>query len=332
MQGCQHRSWNWIATAVLSAASFGFEAAPALAQCLGFNQLEVSVNGAPTISNYDPFSGSGSEHSFNVSIRNPSADSCNVAISFHRPAGLPATMSSGSSTLGYSLERLGNGLPIITQNGFVPLSSPPANRRHNFGVIPRSRSRNRNVNFVISPGQVVAAGQYSDPNITMILVGLNDSGQPEQSRPVSISLPQAAVVSKCSLPPPSLSNLDLTTAISNGRPNEGVTRTTTFSNVQCTAPTKLRLTGAALQPTSPTGPRAGFDNFINFRAVGTFGSASTTLTTTTTEQSADSAQKNVADGATTAGQIDVVVNLVNGQPILAGTYSGILTVSIDPAF
>jgi hypothetical protein len=51
-----------------------------------------------------------------------------------------------------------------------------------------------------------------------------------------------------------------------------------------------------------------------------------------TSQGADaaSASRNTAAGAVTEGVVRVDVNLLAGKPLLPGTYSSILTVSIDP--
>ncbi len=183
----------------------------------------------------------------------------------------------------------------------------------------------------VPTGSVTAAGAYSDAGIVMELLGLDNQNRPNRLIRTVTFTPSANVVSKCSLAAPSLPTMDFSASISNGRPNTGVVQRTSFSNVACTAPTRLRLTGAALLPTVTTPPRAGFDNFINYRAVGIFGSANATLTTTTVEANADSAAKNTTAGATTNGSIDVDVNLVNGNPVIAGTYTGILRVTIDPS-
>jgi hypothetical protein len=84
-----------------------------------------------------------------------------------------------------------------------------------------------------------------------------------------------------------------------------------------------------MQPVPPIPGQTGFDNFINWRAAGNFGNASTVLSTDLASQ-ADSATKNVPSGVTTSGTIGVDVNLVDGNPIIAGGYQGTLVVTIDP--
>lgn len=307
-------------------------AGAALADCPEgqFKQVAItSVTPAPTIANYDPFTAGDATATLSITIASKANQPCTAAITFARTP-TSAQMSSGGSTLNYVIEPDGGGNPLIT-TGYVAGSSPaPANR---LGVIvPANGSSTANIRVRIPAGQVVAAGGYHDNLVQLLLVALDNSNNPSDSKLGPMFSPQATVVAKCSMPPPAQSLLDLTSAISNGRANGGVKRSTSFSNVACTAPSKLRLTGAALQPTISTPSRSGFDNFINFRAQGTFGNASSTLITTTSSQSSDSSQKNVASGATTGGQILIDVNLATGQPILAGSYSGTLTVSIDPSF
>ncbi len=86
-----------------------------------------------------------------------------------------------------------------------------------------------------------------------------------------------------------------------------------------------------MQPSAAIAPRSGFDAFINWRAAAAFGNATATLSTNTASK-ADSHYKNVAHGPTLNGSISVGINLLKGKPLIAGTYSGTLTVAIDPEF
>jgi len=142
--------------------------------------------------------------------------------------------------------------------------------------------------------------------------------------------PQATVVATCSLGVASPASLSFSAPeIPQGVPSPAIVKSTALS-AACTAPTFLRLTGSALTPSPAIPPASGFDNFINYRAVGSFGAASTTLNTTTTPTTAVSPTRNVTSGPITTGTVNVDVNLLAGQPVIAGTYSGVLTVTIDP--
>ena len=323
----------WRLTVALSAIPTAVILAPAaaLANCTGFASVTASVAPAPTIASYDPFATGDALLALVVTVTNASNAQCDAAVSFKRPASASAAMSLASDLLSYSVEGAG-GNSLTTTAGYVSLSSPAASNRVDFIAIPRNSTATATITLRVPTSQVVSAGTYNDSGISLELIGLDNQNRPNRLIRTVAFAPQATVISKCSLPAPSSTTLNFTSAISNGHPNAGIVQRTTFSNVACTAPTRLRLAGAALQPVPATPARAGFDNFINFRAAGTFGSANSTLVTTTTSASVDSVTKNVASGATTNGTIDVDVNLVDGNPIIAGSYTGTLRVSIDPVF
>lgn len=294
------------------------------------------TTGAPTVStsstmlpDYDPFSTSDATLDVTITISVPLVALCQGALSFTRTAGLPAVMSQGSSSLQYSVETT-SGQTLMQTTGFVAGSSPaPANRIDI--TLPVTGSTTVTVRIRVPAGQLVAAGSYSDLQLNLTLVAL---GNLAGSSPTALLkqqpfTPAVNVVSKCVLPAPNTSTLDFSSAISNGHPDPSVVQSAIFSNVQCTAPSILRLSGSAMQPVGSIPAQPGFDNFINWQAAGTFGSASTTLSTNSASQ-ASSPTKNTASGVTSNGTINVNVNLLNGNPIIAGSYSNTLTVTIDP--
>lgn len=316
---------------LLVAAALPLLSSPAAwAVCSGFSNVTASISPSPSVASYDPFAAGDKLLSMTVTVTNASKARCDAAVSFTRAAGASAVMTLGGSTLSYGVEGTG-GNSLITTTGFINLTSPPAGNRIDFANIAAGSSRQATVTLRVPTSQIVAAGTYADTGIAMDLVALDNQNRPTRLIQTVAFQPNATVVAKCVLPAPPSPNLDFSAAITVGRPNSAYVLRKTFTNVACTAPTRLRLSGAALQPTSATPARTGFDNYINYRAAGVFGSANATLTTTTTTASVDSASKNTASGATTNGTIDVDVNLVTGNPIIAGAYSGILTVTIDPA-
>jgi outer membrane usher protein len=144
----------------------------------------------------------------------------------------------------------------------------------------------------------------------------------------------ATVVAVCNLPAPTASSLDFSSAISQGLPNPASTQATSIVNAQCTAPTRVQLSGNSLQ-TSPLGPTtAGCDNFINWTAQATFGSASVTLTTTglTATPPVTSVAQNTATQGPTSGTISIGnIHLIAGNPVIAGSYFSTLIITIDPS-
>lgn len=241
---------------------------------------------------------------------------------------LPATMTNGTSTLQYSIESTG-GATLLQTTGFVFFASPPAANRINVTIGPGA-SVSVSVRIRIPAGQTGAtAGSYLDTSVTIgiyeLLFGLPFRIVDEASFSVS-----ALIVGSCVLPAPDVSNLNFTSAISSGIPNPGFVLRSTFTGVSCTSPSRIRLTGSQMAPTPATGAIAGFDNFINYQAIGQFGAATATLRTDTATQ-VTSTGTNVVSGAVTGATITVDVNLLAGQPIIAGNYSSILTVTIDPS-
>jgi hypothetical protein len=278
--------------------------------------------GSANLGTYNPFNAQ-LLRAIAISIKNNSAAACDLSLSF-KSATDPARMLNGTSALPYTIENAGNAKSIIYTGAF------PANvDRINFNNVAAGATVNRNVDVTVAAGQVVADGLYADPVLSLdVFDRVGNSLTLIKTTPYPVS---ATVQKVCRLDAPAQTTLSFgASEITNGRPNAAVVKSTLMT-ASCTAPTKVRLTGAALQPTVAAAPRTGFDNFINYRAVGTFGGATSTLNTTTTAASADSSGKNTANGATPSGTVSVDVNLVPGNPVIAGSYSGILTVTVDPA-
>lgn len=296
----------------------------AIAQC-AVNQVTITTSGA-SLPVYNPFAAQVITP-VTVSVRNISGNTCDLALSFPSSNVNQATMTNGAgSNLNYIIENANNN-KIIFYTGAFPTSGTD---RVNINNLGSGQTRNVTVDVSTLAGQVVADGTYQD--LAMQAHVFNRNGTTlTLIRTASFPVTQT-VMKICRLNPPSTTAMNFTSAITNGRPNPASTQSSTFSSVQCTAPTIVRLSGAALQPLAPIAPRAGFDNTIGWRAVGTFGSATATLNaTSTTTTTADSALRNVISGATTSGTINLTVNLLDsGQPIQAGSYSSVLTVTIDP--
>ncbi len=190
-------------------------------------------------------------------------------------------------------------------------------------------SKTIQVRIRIPAGQTSAsAGSYSDASVT---IGIYDRIGNLVFRVIQETTftVTATVVSSCILPAPDFASHDFTTAITLGLPNAAVMRRSTFTGVSCTQPSRIRLSGSALQPTVAVGAATGFDNTINWVATGVFGAASVTHQTTS-GTATTSTGFNAPSGAVSGATITVDINLVAGNPIIAGSYTGILTVSVDP--
>lgn len=246
-----------------------------------------------------------------------------MSLVFYRTP-VAAVMTAGTSTLSYQIEASGGGNSYLALGGTVPAT----NNRIDI-TTTAAGTFTRQVQVRVVANQIVASGTYTDTGINMALISQATTGQWYYVFQTPVT-PSATVPMICRLDAPSPASLSWSAAeIPNGTPNPLTIKSTTMT-AACTAPTIVRLTGSALALTPTATSPSGFDNFINYKAVGTFGAASSTLTTTTTVSSASSAAKNVASGATTTGSVSVSVNLIAGNTALAGTYSGVLTVTIDP--
>ena len=320
------RTPNWLTPILppfLMMTMFVMGVSQSWAQC-ATGQVGLTTSGA-TLAPYNPFAAKAIR-TITVSVKNNSLSQCDLSLSFPSTSTTQAPMTNGAgSTLNYIVENAANNKIIFYTGG-----TPVAADRVEINNLNAGATRNVTVDVSALIGQVVADGTYNDSGMEVHV--FNRAGS-VLTRIGQKSFPVSATVAKiCKLDPPSLTSLNFNSAISNGRANPGVTKATSFTNVQCTAPTIVRLSGAALQPVPAIAARANFDNFIGWHAVGTFGGATSTLNATaSTVTTADSAAKNVASGATSNGTIGVTVNLLDsGKPILAGTYSGVLTVTIDP--
>lgn len=273
-----------------------------------------------SVANYNPFSGVGTR---DVTITATSTAACAFSIAFYRTP-IAAVMSQGGSQLSYGITSVGGGNSYIALTNTVPAV---ANRID--VVTTGAQTITRTVQVRIPANQVVADGAYSDTGVIMVLLSFNSANNTWYYIQRAVT-PAATVPKVCRLDAPSPATLAFAaTDIPNGVPNSGVVRSSTMT-AACTAPTIVRLTGSALVQTPAAGAVAGFDSNINYRAIATFGAATATLNSTAAVTSASSVAKNVASGATASGNIGVNVNLVAGNPVIAGSYSSVLTVTIDP--
>jgi hypothetical protein len=138
-----------------------------------------------------------------------------------------------------------------------------------------------------------------------------------------------SVVRACQFAASTTPTLNFTTAIASGVPRTGFTQSLNFQNVNCTAPSTVRLSGNPMLLTHCGTPGAVFDNFIHYRASASLSGANVVLDTSVTSDVV-SVSRNFAVGAMTDGVLRLDVALIPGKPLLAGTYSSVLTISIDP--
>ena len=302
--------------------------AAAACQNAGANRVTITAGTSVSVTPaYSSQATSDQLFSFSVTVTNPhNSKTCNFALSFTRST-VPARMTNGAWTLQYSIES-SSGTTLLQTTGYVAGTSPAAANRL-AGFVGTNSSVTLNVRIRIPAGQTsAAAGSYSDSTVTIGIYEISGSS-PVDTVDTKAFTVGATVVTACTLPTPDATTLNFTPAITDGVPNASYVLRSTFTSVACTQPSRIRLSGSALQPTPALSAASGFDNFINWRAYGVFSAASATLNTSSAS-SATSLDFNVPSGAVSGATITVDVNLVAGNPLLAGSYSAILTVSIDP--
>jgi hypothetical protein len=311
---------------VWGAALLGIAENALAANCNASNITAFTAT-SPNLGSYSPFT---TPNIVRVGLKITANKSCTIGVSV-KAGSSPAKMTGpGGNQLNFTVESSSSGGSTLIYTAATPAPGNILNL--SFGAGGGTLTSDIYVRAL--SGLVVNEGIYPSTPDLSITIDIYDMQGAISSVPLkSITLGASATVIKaCKLDPPSLTSLNFNSAIINGRASPGVTKTTSFTNVQCTAPTIVRLSGAALQPVSAIAAPSNFDNVIGWKAVGTFGGATSTLTATaSTPTTADSTTKNAASGATSNGTIGVTVNLLDsGKPILAGTYSGVLTVTIDP--
>jgi hypothetical protein len=283
------------------------------AACLPSEITSVSYT-STSLSPYNPFTNSISKL---VTVQVSATHACAVELAFFSPT-VPPRMS-GSGLLGYDV-RAQNGAASLVFGGGAPLSTVTVD----IGIGNVGAAL---VQISVPAGQVVSDGLYSDAGL--IAQVFDRSGSIFTLLKSSVMPVSGSVAKVCQFSAPSTPTLNFTAAISNGIPDPAYVRSLTFDSVNCTAPSTVRLSGSAMQPTQPSGAPPGLDNRIHYRASASFNAASAVLDTRTTNDVSSTA-RNTITGATVNGSMGLDVNLLAGKPLIAGTYTATLTVSIDP--
>lgn len=293
----------------------------ASAQSSCSNTNNVSVTSATSITvtpAYQPFSGSALTHSFSLTVQNNNNSPCSVALFLVRPTA-PLVMASGAFSLTYNLEFNGNNAVDIGTPATGVSMTAPANGTVTFSTYSLTLPANQTS---------AAAGTYFDDQIVLDLYAYKNGRGWRSERTYALSL-GASIDKTCVMQAPSPATLNFTSAISLGIPNPGNVFSSNISGVNCTSPSRITLSGNAMQHTPSVAPTAGFDSFIDWRATATLGSATATLATNAAS-TVTSANYNVPSGTTVGGTLGVDVNLLAGQRLRSGNYTGVLTVTVDP--
>lgn len=159
----------------------------------------------------------------------------------------------------------------------------------------------------------MAQSATQDINITATVSGLCTINGLATGSPVGSAV----------IPTPS-GNVDVTPITPSGSP---------FANVVCNGPSTLLLTslnGGVLNTTTSS----GFDNIINYEASATWSSVTATINTETDPAASVGGSEDGTPAAVStagSGSLSVTITpITNSQPLIAGTYSDTLRVTLTP--
>lgn len=292
--------------------------ASAQSTCANLNNATLASATSITMTPaYQPFSGSALTHSFNLTVQNTNSTPCSIALILVRPTA-PLVMSNGGFTLNYNLDFNGSNIVNIGSPSSGYYLTAPGNGTGTFSTYTLTIPANQTS---------AAAGNYADNQVVVYLYARAWYGW-IQMRTYTLTL-GASINKTCVMQAPSPATLNFTSAISLGMPNPGNVLSSTIAGVKCTSPSKIKLSGNAMQHTPALAPVAGFDSFIHWKATATLGSATATLATNAAS-TVTSANYNVPSGTTVGGTVGVDVNLLSGQRLRSGNYTGVLTVTVNP--
>lgn len=298
---------------VLALAAASCLTGEAEAACLPGDITGITTT-STTLNAYNPFTSFSPKL---VTVTVEATRACAVELAFMSPTS-PARMS-GPEFLAYDVQPASGTTSLIFGGG-----TPTSTAHIEIGA---GNVGSATVQISVPAGQVVSDGSYSDMALAAHVFDKTDS---TFTLLRTAGMPLAGSVAKvCQFTTPSSPTLNFSSGISNGVPNPGYVRSLTLDGVSCTAPTLVRLSGEAMQPLQPVTAPPGLDDRIHYRASASF-NAATAVLDTRVASNASSVGRNTAAGATVNGVIGVNINMLAGNPLLAGAYSATLTVSVEP--
>ena len=264
------------------------------------------------------------------------AGNCLGAISFNR-VSLPASMlisGGGTATLPYTLQSSSSGGNTLLYTGG---GNPNTANALSFSF-PASLLSLNNFSITVGlwaqaqPGALQQAGFYSD-NITInvfstTLAGLIDTKLSSQAFTVTGQVAKSCTIGGVTHPSADTATIPIT---ASGAVNTSPINRS-YSNAVCNTPTNVQLTsqnGAVVTSASTS----GLQRFIDYSALATFSGASASLDTSSIPaiSGPESGVAASTVGATPTGTLGVTITpKFNAQPLVAGSYSDTLTITLTP--
>jgi len=284
----------------------------------------VRVVGTPALAfhdPYNPFASSDLSATIPLSLANHSPMTCELAIIFVSPDG-NGELVDGGETLSYTLETTG-GTPLLRHAG---TAVPEAGAHMSLTLAPGDTGT-ISVRARVPARQLKSPGTYLDSTMQMRVYQLGQSGgfntMLHQSA-ITVSLDVAAV---CKIAPPTPATVDFSGDIGvDGRPR-GNAQAAQLHEAACNTSGRMKLSGTPLRHEAGLN-LTGFDDFLNFEAEAQFGAVVATLITSSADPP-DESTSALTSGLTNA-PIDINLRLQPGRPLVAGHYSGILSITLEP--
>lgn len=263
---------------------------------------------------------------------NAAAGTCDAAIFFQR-ATMPATMANsggGGSTLPYTIQNAAGTLLYASSATNVNVAE------YQFAgvasVANRAFSGTVTASFAMQPTVSQAGGSYND-SITLAILNVNIAAQTGQFIGTRGFTVTGTVAKSCTIGGAAKGTDTATIPITAaGNVNTAVINKS-YSNVACNTPSNVQLTTQNGAVTNPAAGSAAFSNLIDYSAAAVFSGANAPLNTATNPAAAgpESGTAVSTTGTQPNGTMTVTITpQANIKPLVAGTYSDTLTITITP--
>lgn len=263
----------------------------------------------------------------NYTVSTGAHGSCQFALGFQRPT-LPATMSrngGGSTTVPFTVQR-SNG-PSLLYSG-VPLATNP----FDFSVIASSTTAVLNVRFQMAPTVSTLGGSYSD-NLTLTVHNRNGTLVQNQLAALNFAV-NGTINTSCSIANAnntsqviSVGSTGLTTGMQGAPPQFNVSCNSS-SNVSLSSQNGAVTRGGLLEGALTA--VSGFRNRIEYQATINGGAGAVSLNTSSGGAAVSANGVFNAAAVTSQGTTVTITPESSTVPLLAGSYSDVLTVTITP--
>jgi hypothetical protein len=298
----------------------------------GVNTTLVTAGSSVAVTpDYDPANTGDQIYSFAVTVTNRSNANCIFVLSVRRTT-LPATMANGANSMAYAIERSGGG--AIMHTG----ATTTAGTSTTLLVLARGASRTVNLQVRLPAAQTTAAvaGIYSDLGASIEVWQTNAFGVPTTLRSSVAMSVSATRARTCSFA--SASNVSQTINVGSDGLTTGMATSPPSFTVTCSIGANIvisSLNGAVtlgnVAETALT-PVANFRKKIEFTASVNAPAGAVALSTATVT-GAPASTASLAFSTTAISDRLTTVTITpetSTVPLLAGSYSDVLTVSITP--